>query len=72
MNYEEKSEVSLLTDDSDDASFIDDTSPNSPSRADECEVTKLKSNPKSSKYEVEESVRPVLYTSNFGRVECNR
>ena len=62
MNYEEKSEVSLLTDDSDDASFIDDTSQNSPSRADECEVTK-KSNPKSSKYEVEESVRPVLYTS---------
>ena len=35
-----KSLESLQTDDSDDASFIDDTNQNSPSTTDECEVTK--------------------------------
>ncbi len=77
-----KSLESLLTDDSDDASFIDDTSQNSPSRIDECEVTKkltnqhgkhgeATSNPKSSKYEVEESVTETISTDNLHKESLN-
>ena len=77
-----KSLESLLTDDSDDASFIDDTSQNSPSRIDECEVTKKltnqhgkhgegTSNPKSSKYEVEESVTETISTDNLHKESLN-
>jgi hypothetical protein len=77
-----KSLESVLTDDSDDASFIDDTNQNSPSTTDECEVTKkwtnqhgkhgeAPSNPKSSNYEVEESVTKTISTDNLHKESLN-
>ncbi len=77
-----KSLESLLTDDSDDASFIDDTSQNSPSRIDECQLTKkmtnqhgkhgeATSNPKSSKYVFEESVTETISTDNLHEESLN-